>query len=55
MGKKKEATFTKQQLAASVRYRDQRDLVAALLEDGRAYSLGEVDALLEKYKKGQVE
>lgn len=55
MRKKMEAAFSKQQVAESGRYKNCRDLVLALLEDGKAYSLQEVDAALEKYRKGKVE
>lgn len=48
------ARYTREQLAASERYKGQRDMVMALLEADREYSLQEVDAELEKYKKGKV-
>ena len=48
------ATYTKEQLAASKRYANRRDLIRALLEDGKAYTLKEADALIEKYMKGKV-
>ena len=53
---KKEAvpTFTKDQLAASKRYAFVRDLVGVLLEDGRLYTLAEVDEKIETFKKGKV-
>ena len=37
-----ERRFTKQQVLASARYRDRRDLVSALLDDGRTYTIAEV-------------
>lgn len=46
--------YTKEQLAASGRYRDKRDLVCALLKSGRRYSLQEADAEMGKYEKGAV-
>lgn len=46
--------YGKGQILGSVRYRGQRDLSNALLEEGKRYSLEEVDALLEKYLKGKV-
>lgn len=49
-----EATFTREQLAASKRYANRRDFILALLEIGRPYTLSEVDALIEKYMKGKV-
>lgn len=48
-------TFTKGQLAASQRYAHLRDLVNVLLEDGRQYTLDEVDEKIEDFKKGQVD
>ena len=53
---KKEAapTFTKDQLANSKRYAGLRDLVSVLLEDGKQYTLAEVDEKIETFKKGKV-
>ena len=53
---KKEAApaFTKDQLAASKRYASLRDLVNTLLEDGKQYTLAEVDEKIEAFKKGKV-
>ena len=48
------AAFTKAQLVASQRYVHRRDLIGALLEDGKTYTLNEVDALIEKFMKGKV-
>lgn len=47
-------TFTKDQLAASKRYADLRDLVGVLLEDGKRYTLAEVDEKIETFRKGKV-
>lgn len=47
-------TYSKERLAASKRYANRRDLILALLEDGKAYTLDEVDGLIEKYMKGKV-
>ena len=46
--KKAEPTYTKDQVAVSKRYAN------VLLEDGKAYTLAEVDALIEKFLKGAV-
>lgn len=46
--------FSKEQIITSARYRNQRDLVDALLEDEKKYTFETVDNLIEKYKKGQV-
>lgn len=48
------ARYGKEQILGSSRYRGQRDLVNALLERGKQYSLEEVDGLLEEYLKGKV-
>lgn len=47
-------TFTKNQLATSKRYASLRDLVSVLLEDGKQYTLAEVDKKIEEFKKGKV-
>lgn len=46
--------FTKDQLATSARYASVRDLVTVLLEDGKQYTLAEVDKKIEDFKKGKV-
>lgn len=48
------AAFSKAQLVASQKYANRRDLIGALLEDGKTYTLNEVDALIEKFMKGKV-
>lgn len=52
--KKAEPTYTKDQVAISQRYANRRDLVSVLLEDGKTYTLAEVDALINKFLKGAV-
>ncbi len=49
-----EALFNKEQIAASGRYRSQRDLVEALLTDGKTYTIAAVDNMIERYRKGKV-
>lgn len=49
-----EPQFSKEQIVASDKYRNQRDLVNALLEKDKKYTIATVDNLIEKYKKGQV-
>lgn len=49
-----EPRFSKEQIAASKRYCNQRDLADALLEEGKRYTFTEVDGLIEKYRKGKV-
>lgn len=48
------AVYTKEQLAASKRYANRRDIISALLVDGKTYTLNEVDELIEKFMKGKV-
>lgn len=45
--------FTKEQLVASARFADNRDLVMALLDEG-TYTISEVEKKIEQYKKGKV-
>lgn len=52
--KMEEQTFSKKQILASKRYADLRDLVSAFLEDGKCYTLDEVDKMIEQYMKGKV-
>ena len=57
MAKNKEQTeettaapeFSKVQLLTSNRYGHRRDLLEALLEDGKLYTFSAVDALIQKY------
>lgn len=46
--------YSLEQLKASKRYVNRRDLISALLEPGRAYTLNEVDTLIEEFMKGKV-
>lgn len=48
------ATFTVEQLAASKRYANRRDIIRALLKNGKTYTPDEVDRLIEMYMKGKV-
>ena len=52
--KSKEPTFTKEALMNSRRFRNERDLVSALLKDDVEYTVSEVDAMIAKYMKGKV-
>lgn len=49
-----EAVYTREQVMSSQRYATRRDLVSVLLEDGKTYTLTEVDALINKFMKGAV-
>ena len=50
----KEPAFTKIALVNSKRFRDKRDIVSALLEDGVEYTISEVEMMITKYMKGKV-
>ena len=50
----KELTFTKEALVNSKRFRNERDIVFALLKDGVEYTISEVETMIEKYMKGKV-
>lgn len=49
-----EAFYTKEQIVTSKRFRNNADLVDALLEDGKSYKLTDVESKIEKYMKGKV-
>lgn len=48
------ALFRKEQIASSKRYENDVDIVNALLQDGKAYALADVDEVIESFKKGKV-
>lgn len=52
---KTEPRYTRQQLAGSAGFRDRRDLVSALLEEGRQYTVAEADRRVRDFMKGKVE
>ena len=49
-----EPKFIKESLVNSKRFRNERDLVSALLEDGAEYTISEVETMIAKYMKGKV-
>lgn len=49
-----EPEFTKEQILASAKYRNRRDLVNALLVDGENYTLEKVNEKMNDFMKGQV-
>ena len=49
-----ETKYTKKQLRRCRRYREKRDLLAALLEEDGLYSFQEADDAVEAYQKGMV-
>ncbi len=44
----------KEALLRAKKYAGQRDLLAALLKDDQEYTVAEVNAILEAFKKGKV-
>jgi len=54
MAKEKEPTFEKEAIVRSARYKDKLDLVNALLEDGKEYTLKQVDKAIEDYLNKEV-
>lgn len=49
------AGFTKEQLFASEKFRDRKDLISALLADGRNYSIAEAEEEINNFMKGKVD
>ena len=49
-----EQRFSKEQILASGKYVNRRDLVDALLDEEKSYTFETVDDMIEKYKKGMV-
>ncbi len=53
--KSKEVTFTKEQIIRSNKFlRIDKDILRAILEDGKEYTLKECHGILEKFKKKEV-
>lgn len=46
--------YTKKQLICSEKYCSQSDLLCALLENEKTYSLAETDEIMNRFKKGKV-
>jgi hypothetical protein len=51
---KTESQFTGEQIAASARYSNRRDLVNALLDKDKKYTITQVDQMVNLYEKGKV-
>lgn len=47
-------SFSKEQLVNAKRYKDKKDIVTGLLDDGGEYTLAEADALINKFLKRKV-
>lgn len=50
----KRKLYTKGQILSSLRYRARRDVLGALLEDGRGYTLEETDSIIKKFMERKV-
>ena len=50
----KEPTFAKEALVNSKHFRNERDIVSALLKDNVEYTVSEVDSMITEYMKGKV-
>lgn len=46
--------YTKEQLSGAERFRSRRDLVEALLENGREYTVSEANQVIHEFMKGKV-
>lgn len=51
---KNQNRYTKAQIAASKRYKDNIDIINALLKEGTLYTLEETDGIIDSFKKGRV-
>lgn len=49
-----EKLFEKEQLLASERFRNKRDLLNALLRENKLYAVSQAEEMIEIYMKGQV-
>ena len=49
-----EPVFRKEKILAFQRYRGRADLLSVLLEDGKTYTIRQVDSLIEYFMKGRV-
>ena len=46
--------YSKEQILASKKYENRRDILGVLLKDGVEYTFEKVDSLIEKFMKGKV-
>lgn len=49
-----EKLFSKEQLLATERFQERKDIVNALLSPDKQYTVETVEQMIEKYMKGQV-
>lgn len=52
--KTSEQVFSKEQIKNSKKFANRKDLIEVLLEEGRQYSISEVEEMIEKFMKGKV-
>ena len=52
--KAEKVVFSKEQIVNSKKYANRRDLLGALLENGKKYTFEQVDAIIDKFMKGKV-
>lgn len=50
----KATTYEKKQIVKAKKYEHDIDVINALLEDGKSYTLAAVDKIIEDFKKGKV-
>lgn len=48
------SAYSKEQILASKKYENRRDILGVLLKDGVEYTFEKVDSLLDKFMKGKV-
>lgn len=46
--------FSREQILASEKYRNKRNMVDALLDESEKYTMEQVDKLVDSYEKGRV-
>ena len=51
---KQTSKFSKAQILSSKQYEERKDLLEAILEDGKEYSKKEVEQQIQKFMKGKV-
>lgn len=49
-----EPRYTKLDLLQSKKFRHLRDVITALLDDNKTYTIGEAEALIDRFLKGKV-
>ncbi|MBQ7232808.1 MAG: hypothetical protein IJX07_06285 [Bacillales bacterium] len=52
--KKSEAVFTKEQILKSNQFKDRQDALSVSLEDGKTYTIKQVESVLKKFMARKV-